>query len=151
MSDHPAWTREEFSVSADPTRLDLDVVHGFLTNCYWSKGIPREIVERSVRGSLCFGVYRGKEQIGFARVVSDRATFAYVADVFILDAFRGNGLGTWLMSCIMSHPDLQNLRRWSLLTRDAHGLYRKFGFTAPRNPERHMELSIPDIYQTRDL
>ncbi len=151
MDEPQTWTRGEYAVSDDPSRLDLDVIHGFLSTCYWSNGIPRTIVERTVRGSLCFGVYRGTEQIGFARVISDRATFAYLADVFILEPFRGHGLGTWLMQCILEHPDLQNLRRWSLLTRDAQGLYAKFGFTAPRHPERAMELSIPDIYTKRKL
>jgi GNAT superfamily N-acetyltransferase len=104
-------------------------------------------VERSIRGSLCFGAYRGEAQIGFARVISDRATYAYIADVFVLEPFRGDGVGKLLMQCITSHPDLQGLRRWSLLTRDAHGLYRPFGFDVPRHPERYMEISNPDIYR----
>jgi GNAT superfamily N-acetyltransferase len=106
-------------------------------------------VERSIRGSLCFGIYKGEKQIGFARVISDHATYAYLADVFILEEFRGRGLGTWLIECIMAHPELQNLRRWALLTRDAHRLYEKFGFAAPKKPERHMELSNPDIYERK--
>src|SRR6266567_934639 len=107
--------RGEFVASTDPDRLDLDVIHGFLTNCYWAKGIPREIVARSVEHSLCFGVYDGSgKQVGFARVISDFATYAYVADVFVLESHRGRGLGKALMGSIMEHPALQGLRRWSL-------------------------------------
>lgn len=146
-----AWTRKEFAVSTDRTRLDIDAIHAYLSRSYWSEGIPREIVERSIRGSLCFGLYGPAGQIGFARAISDGATFAYLADVFVLELFRGQGLGTWLLTCIMAHPSLQHLRRWQLLTRDAHGLYRKFGFTAPSKPERHMEISHPDIYRGSDI
>jgi GNAT superfamily N-acetyltransferase len=149
MASTQTWTRGEFRVSTDRTKIDGRVVHDFLTHSYWSEGIPRDVVERSIRGSLCFGVYQGAKLIGFARVISDRATFAYLADVFILEEFRGRGLGRWLMECIMVHPELQNLRRWSLLTRDAHSLYEKFGFTAPKLPERHMERSNPDIYKRK--
>jgi GNAT superfamily N-acetyltransferase len=106
-------------------------------------------VERSIRGSLCFGAYREGAQIGFARVISDRATFAYIADVFVLEQYRGSGVGKLLMRCIMSHPELQGLRRWSLLTRDAHRLYSPFGFSGPLHPERYMEISNPDIYRKR--
>ena len=134
-------------VSTDPARLNIDIIHGFLSRSHWAECIPREIVERSIRGSLCFGAYRGEAQIGFARVISDRATYAYIADVFVLEPLRGAGVGTLLMQCITSHPDLQGLRRWSLLTRDAHGLYRPFGFDVPRHPERYMEISNPDIYR----
>ncbi len=137
-------------VTTDPSRLNIDVIHGFLSQSYWATFIPREIVERSIRGSLCFGAYRGDAQIGFARVISDRATYAYLADVFVLEPFRGDGVGKLLMQCIMSHPDLQGLRRWSLLTRDAHGLYRPFGFDVPRHPERYMEISNPDIYRKQN-
>ena len=115
-------------LSTDRERLDLDVIHGFLTECYWAKGISREIVARSMENSLCFGIYSRNQQVGFARVISDFATYAYIADVFVLDAYRGRGLGKWLMECIMQHPRLQGLRRWSLVTDDAHGLYAKFGF-----------------------
>ena len=137
--------RGEFLISTDRSRLDLDVIHGFLTNCYWAKGIPREVVARSIEHSLCFGVYDGKRrvQVGFARVVSDFATVAYLGDVFILESHRGRGLSKWLMECIMQHPALQNLRRWILLTRDAHGLYSQFGFTPVKAPERYMELHRP--------
>jgi GNAT superfamily N-acetyltransferase len=130
----------EVTISTDPSRLDLDVVHGFLTGSYWAAGIPREVVERAVWGSLCFGAYLGGQQAGFARVISDGATFAYVSDVFVLPSHRGRGVGKLLMAAIMAHPDLQGLRRWTLATRDAHGLYRQFGFSEPRHPERVMEI-----------
>jgi GNAT superfamily N-acetyltransferase len=130
--------RDAFTVSTDPERLDLDVIHGYLTRSYWAAGIPRDVVERSLRNSLCFGLYAGDEQVGFARVVTDLATFAYVADVFVLDAHRGRGLSKWLMECILQHPDLRDVRRWHLVTRDAHGLYERFGFAEPA-PGRHME------------
>jgi GNAT superfamily N-acetyltransferase len=139
----------EFLISTDRERLSLDVVHGFLTNCYWAKGIPREVVARSIEHSLCFGVYDGGgRQVGFARVVSDFATVAYLGDVFVLESHRGRGLSKWLMECIVRHPGLQNLRRWILLTRDAHRLYSKYGFTPLKAPERYMELHRPDIYET---
>jgi GNAT superfamily N-acetyltransferase len=168
--------RGEFVISTDRARLDLDVIHGFLTNCYWAKGIPRDIVRCSIERSLCFGVYdasaheiprlakearhgapdaRSKAprsgalkypQVGFARVVSDFATVAYLGDVFVLESHRGRGLSKWLMECIVQHPALQNLRRWILLTRDAHGLYSKYGFTPVKAPERYMELHRPNVY-----
>ena len=126
-------------VSTDPTRLDLDLIHGFLSGSYWARGVSRDTVERSIEHSLCFGAYVGGRQAGFARVISDRATFAYVADVFVIDSERGRGVGKRLMECILSHPELQSLRRWTLFTRDAHGLYRRYGFGDPRYPERLME------------
>ena len=140
--------RGEFLISTDPARLNLDVVHGFLTNCYWAKGIPREIVARSIEHSLCFGVYDGSgSQVVFARVVSDFATVAYLGDVFILESHRGRGLSQWMMECITQHPSLQGLRRWILLTRDAHALYAKFGFTPLKSPDRYMELHRPEVYE----
>jgi GNAT superfamily N-acetyltransferase len=138
-----------FVISTSRKRLDLDVVHGFLTNCYWAKGIPREVVERSIEHALCFGIYDGEgAQVGFARVISDFATIAYLGDVFVLETHRGRGLGKWLMECIAQHPALQNLRRWILTTRDAHGLYSQFGFAPVKAPERFMELHRPDVYTT---
>jgi len=137
----------EFLISTDRERLSLDVIHDFLTNCYWAKGIPREVVARSIENSLCFGIYADGGQIGFARVISDYATIAYVGDVFVLEQHRGRGLGKWLMQCITEHPALQGLRRWILTTRDAHGLYSQVGFTPVRAPERFMELHRPDIYK----
>jgi GNAT superfamily N-acetyltransferase len=143
------YRRGEFLISTDRARLDLNVIHGFLTHCYWAKGIPQEVVARSIEHSLCFGIYDGGgAQAGFARVVSDYATVAYLGDVFVLEPHRGRGLSKWLMECIMQHPALQNLRRWILLTRDAHGLYSQFGFMPIETPERYMELHRPNIYET---
>jgi len=140
--------RGEFLISTSRELLNLDVVHGFLTNCYWSKGVPRKVVAASNEHSLCFGVYDGRgEQVGFARVITDFATIAYVGDVFVLETHRGRDLGKWLMQCITQHPALQNLRRWILTTRDAHGLYSQFGFTPVKAPERYMELHRPDVYE----
>jgi GNAT superfamily N-acetyltransferase len=142
--------RDPFLVSTDPARLDLDAIHGFLTNCYWAKGIPRDVVARSIEHALCFGVYDGRgAQVGFARVISDFATIAYIGDVFVLDTLRGRGLGRWLMDCITKHPELQGLRRWILTTRDAHGLYSRIGFTPVKFPERYMELHDPHVYEIR--
>ena len=136
------------TISTDPARLDLDVVHGFLAgSSYWATGISREVVERAVRHSLCFGAYAGDGQVGFARVVTDHATYAYVSDVFVLPSHRGRGVGKRLMAAIVAHPELQGLRRWHLATRDAHGLYRQFGFGPPRHPERQMEI-LTDPYTT---
>lgn len=140
--------RGEFLISTDRAKLDLDLIHSFLTTCYWAKGIPREVVERSIGHSLNFGIYDGSSrQVGFARVISDFTTYAYLGDVFVLESHRGQGLGKWLMECIMRHPQLQNLRRWSLVTRDAHGLYEHSGFTPLQAPERYMELCRPDVYE----
>ena len=141
------YRKGPFTISTDRERIDLDVVHGFLTECYWAKGIPRDIVARSIENSLCFGVYTEGKQIGFARVISDYATYAYIGDVFVLESFRGRGLGKWLMECIMQHPRLQGLRRWSLVTRDAHGVYARFGFEPLKKPQNYMELHRPDVYQ----
>ena len=141
------YRRGDFLISTDRARLDLTVIHGFLTSCYWSKGIPREVVARSIEHSLCFGIYDGSgAQVGFARVVSDYETVAYLGDVFVLESHRGRGLSKWLMECVMQHPALQNLRRWILLTRDAHALYSQFGFTQIETPERYMELHRPNVY-----
>jgi GNAT superfamily N-acetyltransferase len=140
--------RGEFLISTDPARLDLDVIHGFLTNCYWAKGIPRELVARSIEHSLCFGVYDGSgAQVGFAKVISDFATYAYVADVFVLESHRGRGLGKALMQCVVQHPSLQGLRRWSLSTRDAHALYAQVGFTQLSFPDRYMEILQMNPYE----
>jgi len=141
---------DQYLISTDPARLDLDVIHGFLTNCYWAKGIPRDVVARSIEHSLCFGIYHGSEgQVGFARVISDFATVAYLGDVFVLESHRGYGLSKWMMECIMEHPALQGLRRWILLTRDAHGLYSQFGFTPLKSAEPYMELHRPGVYETK--
>lgn len=143
---HLHWRRAEFEITTDPARIDLAVVHAFLTTSYWAAGIPLETVERSIRNSLCFGIYNGNHQVGFGRVITDRATFAYLGDVFVLLEYRGKGLAKWMMECIVAHPDLQGLRRWSLLTRDAHGLYSLFGFTELKSPQRWMERHDPEIY-----
>jgi GNAT superfamily N-acetyltransferase len=130
-----------YEISCDPARLDLDAVHAFLsTEAYWSPGVTREVVERSVEGSIPFGVYAAGsgELVGFARVVTDRATFAWIADVYVLSAHRGHGLGKRLVAAIFEHPELQGLRRWMLATADAHGLYRQFGFDALDAPQRFM-------------
>ena len=138
--------KAKFVISTDKERIDLGVVYGFLTESYWARGIPREVVARSIENSLCFGVYGDGKQVGFARVISDYATYAYIADVFVLESYRGHGLGKWLMESIMRHPRLQGLRRWSLATMDAHSLYSKFGFSPLKMPERFMELHNPEIY-----
>jgi N-acetylglutamate synthase-like GNAT family acetyltransferase len=136
-----------FLISTDQTKLDVDVVHNFLTRSYWAAGIPRATVVRAIENSLCFGVYDNAKQIGFARVISDFATYAYIADVFILEPYRERGLGKELMASIMSHPKLQGLRRWSIGTRDAHGLYAQFGFKPVDNPSPiMMEIVNADIY-----
>jgi len=138
---------EDYFISTDLALLQINTIHRFLRTAYWCEGIPLEIVERAIENSLCFGAYKNTgEQVGFARVVTDYATFAYLADVFILEAHRGQGLSKRLMQAIMSHPDLQGLRRWTLATRDAHELYRKFGFDTPRNPQNLMEITRPGLY-----
>ncbi|MBN2548811.1 MAG: GNAT family N-acetyltransferase [Anaerolineales bacterium] len=126
-------------ISTDPALLDLEAICSFLSRAYWAQNRPREIIERSLPNSLCFGIYDGKKQVGFARLVTDYVTFAWLCDVFIDDEYRGQGLGKWLMSAIVSHPDLINIRRILLVTRDAHGLYRQYGFTALANLESWME------------
>jgi GNAT superfamily N-acetyltransferase len=138
--------RAPIVVDSDPERLDVAVVHGFLTDSYWAKGIPVETVRRSIRNSLCFGLYEGSRQIGFARVVTDRATFAYLADVFVLESHRGRGLAKLLMDAVVAHPELQGLRRWMLATRDAHAIYAQYGFTPLPAPEVFMQLHDPGVY-----
>ena len=140
------WQRDGFTVSTEKAKLDREAIHAFLSTSYWARGIPRQVVDRSIEHSLCFGLYQGGRLAGFARVITDHATFAYLSDVFVLDAHRGRGIGTWFMEVVMAHPDLQNLRRWMLATADAHGLYRKVGFTELSKPERMMEKLLPDAY-----
>jgi GNAT superfamily N-acetyltransferase len=147
QSEHLRESNGEFVLSTDPELLDLNVIHGFLSECYWAKGIPREVVARSIENSLCFGIYAKNKQVGFARIVSDFATYAYLGDVFVLESHRGHGLAKWMMEGIMRHPQLQGLRRWTLLTRDAHGLYSQFGFAAIEKPDRYMELHDPEVYE----
>jgi GNAT superfamily N-acetyltransferase len=139
--------QDDFIISTDKTKLDITVIHNYLCNeSYWAKNIPMNIVEKSIEGSLCFGLYINKKQIGFARVITDHATFAYIADVFVLTEYRGKGLSKWLMKGIMRHPGLQGLRRWLLATRDAHGLYAQFGFLPLDKPERIMGLRSFEEY-----
>ena len=140
---------DAYEISADAERLDVPLIHRWLTeSSYWAAGIPRDIVDRAIANSLNFGVYHHSDgQVGFARVISDRATFAYLADVFVLDAHRGKGLSKRLMAAVLAHPELQGLRRWTLATRDAHTLYEQFGFTQPKVANRFMERVDPDIYK----
>ena len=140
------WTRDAYTVSTDPARLDPVAIHAYLTTSYWARGIPLATVERSLGHSLCFGLFHGGSQVGFARMITDRATFAYLADVYVLEAHRGQGLSVWLMECILGHPDLQGLRRLMLATRDAHALYARFGFATPAQPEMLMEIRRPNAY-----
>jgi len=141
------WTRGAFSISTDPERLDREVIHRFLSTSYWASDVPRAIVDRSIDNSMPFGLYEGAAQVGFARVITDRATFAYLADVFVLESHRGLGLALWLMQTIRAHPELQDLRRWALFTRDAHPLYRKVGFKDIENdPPRCMEIIDRGLY-----
>jgi len=145
------WTRGNFVVSTDKARIDVALVHAFLADAYWCRGIPREVVIRSIEHSLVFGLYQAEppQQAGFARVITDYATFAYVSDVFVLEPFRGQGLARWMMEIIVQHPDLQGLRRWLLATRDAHGIYRHAGFRELAHPERFMEILDLDVYARR--
>ena len=136
-----------FTISTDKSRLDVDLIHRFLSEeSYWARNIPRDLVERSIERSLTFGAFDGERQIGFARVVTDYAVFAYVGDVFVLPEYRGRGASKLLMQAIRTHPELQRLRRWHLLTSDAHGLYRQFGFQELAKPEKHMEIMVANPY-----
>jgi GNAT superfamily N-acetyltransferase len=136
-----------YEFTCDTKRLDIEGIHGFLAQSYWSPGIPRAVVERAIANSLCFAVFHQNKQIGFARVITDKATFAYLADVYILPEHRGMGLSKRLMEHITRHPDLQGLRRMLLATLDAHGLYEKFGFRPLAAPERMMEIHNPHVYR----
>jgi GNAT superfamily N-acetyltransferase len=146
---HHEWPHpdRQFLISTDRGRLDLGLIHGELRESYWSPGIPEDVVRRAIDSSIAFGVYdTAGRQVGFARVVTDRATFGYLADVFIVLSERGKGLGKWLVSVVVAHPDLQNLRRWMLATRDAHALYAQFGFAPLGAPGRFMERHDPSVY-----
>ncbi|MEA2203402.1 MAG: hypothetical protein QOE77_178 [Blastocatellia bacterium] len=145
------WQRDEYVISDDRTRLDIKVIHAFLSSeSYWAPGRAVETVQRSVDNSLPFGLYHGKDLIGFARVVTDYATFAWIADVFVVTEFRGRGLAKWLVEVILSHPQLQGFRRWVLATKDAHELYRRFGFRELHRPERWMERPDPNMQENPD-
>jgi GNAT superfamily N-acetyltransferase len=145
------WRRDGYAISTDPAQLDVRVIHDFLAHrTYWAQEIPLELVQHSIEHSLCFGLYAGDEQVGFARVVTNYAVFAWLGDVFVLESHRGRGLGTWLVETVVGCPELQGLRRWDLATNDAHELYRRFGF-AEANPARMMErlAPAPDVYRRR--
>jgi len=138
--------RPPITVRSGADGLDLELIHGFLRESYWARGISREVVERAIRNSLCFAAFDGERQVGFARVVTDGATYGYLADVFVIETHRRRGIASRLMEAIDAHADLRGLRRFQLVTRDAHPLYATFGFTPLANPERHMERFVPDAY-----
>ena len=137
---------DNYEITTDTARMDVPAIHAFLSQTYWSSGIPLGVVQRAIANSLCFGVFSGKEQVGFARVISDKAAFAYLADVYILAAHRGKGLSRRIMEQVIAHPDLQNLRRMLLATRDAHALYAQYGFKPLAAPDRMMEVHRPNAY-----
>jgi GNAT superfamily N-acetyltransferase len=139
--------KDQFLITTEPDRMDVDAIHAYLRRSYWAEGIPRDVLVRAIAASLNFGLFDGDAQIGFARLVTDRATYAYLCDVYVLETYQGRGLGTWLIETVFAHPDLQGLRRMMLATRDAHGLYRKVGFTPLAHPDRHMEIARPGIYR----
>lgn len=146
-----SWERGDYLINTDRSRLDVAFVHNFLsTQTYWAVGRSFEVVQRSIDNSLCFGIYRGTEQIGFARVVTDFATFAWLADVFVIPEHRARGLAKWLMEVILAHPELQGFRRWVLATKDAHSLYEQFGFIPLHRPERWMERPDPKMRESPD-
>jgi N-acetylglutamate synthase-like GNAT family acetyltransferase len=139
--------KNQFTITTEKEKFDVEFIHSFLTRSYWAEGISKEVIKRSIEGALCFGLFENDKQIGFARMITDKATFAYLADVFIIEEYRGRGLSKWLMEVIMSHPSLQGLRRMMLATKDAHGLYEKFGFTALNNVDRWMQINDPNRYK----
>lgn len=146
----PRWSHGSYQIDTCLERLDRDLVREFLAGSYWAAEIPKDVVDAACAGSVCFGLYEARRQVGFARVVSDRATFAWLADVFVLPEHRGRGLSKWLVACVLEHPELQGLRRWMLATRDAHGLYECFGFTALGDPGKFMEIARPGLYRETD-
>jgi len=138
---------DSIRISTDPMEMDVPLIHWFLSeHSKWARGISLELVKKSIGNSLCFGGFLGAQQVAFARVITDRATFAYLGDVFVLPEYRSRGYSKVLMAAVMAHPELQGLRRFTLVTLDAHGLYAQFGFAAPSRPERMMERYVPDIY-----
>jgi GNAT superfamily N-acetyltransferase len=139
-----------YSITTEPQKLDLDATHAYLSRSFWAEGIPKDTVAKAMANSLCFGLFDGDDQVGFARVVTDRATFAYLCDVYVLESHRRRGLGKWLIQTVVAHSDLQGLRRFQLVTRDAHGLYSRHGFDAPANPDRHMEIFRHGMYLDRE-
>ena len=139
--------QDEYLISTDPKRLQPARVHAYLETAYWCQGIPLGVLEKALANSLCFGLYHGDEQVGLSRVVTDYSTYAYLCDVYVLEAHRGKGLGHWMVECVMTHPELQDLRRFTLATHDAHGIYASFGFTSLKAPDRMMERHDPQVYQ----
>ena len=144
---YPDIANGSYSLSADRSRMDVDAIHAFLTRSFWARGISKALVAKSIEHSLCFGVFHQDAQVAFARVVTDYSTYAYLCDVYVLEEHRGRGLGKWMMGFVMQHPELQGLRRFQLATRDAHGLYAKFGFKPPANPDRQMEIFRDGLYE----
>ena len=143
---HLSRKKGRYSISTNPARLDIGAIHAFLSRSFWAEGISKKLIARSIEHSLCFGLFYDRAQVGFARVITDRATFAYLCDVYVLAEHRGKGLGKWLIDAVTAHPDLQGLRRFQLVTRDAHGLYKRFGFKSPQHPARHMEIFKHGMY-----
>ena len=143
------WTKDDFTISTNKQRMDTEFIHQQLLKTYWAQNIPKEVVERAIRGSLCFGVFKGNNQVGFGRVITDEATFAYLCDVVMEEPHRGKGLGKWLMEVIMAYPTLQGLRRFMLATRDAHGLYQQYGFSPLTYTDRWMHIHWPDVYKSQ--
>lgn len=141
------FRRDNYTISTDRKRLNIGAIHGFLTSSYWAKGISRETVEKSIANSFCFGVFEGETQVGFARVITDFVSFAYVCDFFILEPYRGRGLAKWLITTILECPDIVKVRRRCIVTHEAHGLYRQMGFMSATRPEAYMELVNKDAYQ----
>ena len=143
--------RGDLRLSTLAEEMDVDAIHAYLSaESYWARGVPRDVVARAIEHSLCVGVFHGAAQVAFARVVTDRATYAYLADVYVLDAYRGRGISKWMMRTLDAHPDLQGLRRWMLMTKDAHGLYAQFGFTPLAHPDRTMERTDRDVYARKN-
>lgn len=140
-------TRGEFTLSSDPADQQPEEVHAYLTRSYWAEGIPFEVVRKSMEHALCFGIFHHGRQVAFARVISDEATFAYLADVYVLEEYRGRGLATWMLDAVMADPRLQGLRRFTLATRDAHGLYARYGFRPPELPQSLMEIRRQGLYK----
>ena len=146
-----SWERGDYLISTDRSRLDVELIHNFLSRTsYWASGRTLDVVQRSIENSLAFGIYQDNDQVGFARVVTDYATFAWIADVFVVPEHRGRGLSKWLMEVMMSHPQLQGFRRWVLATKDAHSLYARFGFIPMHRPERWMERPDPNMQERPD-
>lgn len=141
------WTRSDFLISTDQTMLDMDIIHDYLSKrSYWALNIPRDLLEKAIRNSRCYGIYGGKALVGFGRCITDEATFGYLSDIFVLESHRGLGLGQWLVECMLGDPDLQGLRNWTLYTLDAQDLYARFGFQNPEEPRNVMAIKKMNPY-----